>query len=202
MGRSKKGLTLAIAELYPPQGEWTEEDYFNLPDTNRYIELSEGSLIMPPHPTYRHQRALLELYTRLRTFSEENDLGQVLVAPLPVRLWPGKIREPDIFFIANEHSDRIGERVCGVPDLVVEVTSPGTRRVDRMEKFAEYAKAGVSEYWLVDPEEGAIEVYILKEGAYMPLGTYGLGEVAQSQLLSGFQVVIDEILERGKDGKG
>lgn len=198
MGQSKKELTLAVVELYPPQGEWSEEDYFNLPDTNRYIELSEGRLIMPPHPTYRHQRALLELYARLRAFIEEDDLGQVLVAPLPVRLWPGKIREPDIFFIANEHSDRIGEQACGLPDLVVEVTSPSTRRVDRVEKFAEYAKAGVSEYWLVNPEEGAIEVYILKEGAYMPLGKYGLGEVARSQLLSGFQVVVDEVFFKDK----
>lgn len=194
MGQGEKELTLAVVELYPPQGEWSEEDYFNLPDTNRYIELSEGRLFMPPHPTYMHQRALLELYARLRTFIEENGLGQVLVAPLPVRLWPGKIREPDIFFIADEHSDRIGEQVCGVPDLVVEVTSPGTRQVERVVKLAEYAQAGVSEYWLADPEQRAIEVYILKEGAYIPLGKYGPGEVARSQLLSGFQVAVDQVL--------
>ena len=46
----------SIAELWPPQGEWTEPDYFALPDTNRIIELSEGELIMPPHPTETHQR--------------------------------------------------------------------------------------------------------------------------------------------------
>lgn len=194
MGQGKKELTLTVAELYPPQGEWSEEDYFNLPDTNRYIELSEGRLFMPPHPTYKHQRALLELYTRLRTFTEDKARGQVLVAPLPVRLWPGKIREPDIFFIAKEHSDRIGEQVCGVPDLVVEVTSRSTRQVDRVGKLAEYAKAGVSEYWLADPEQGAIEVYILKEGAYTLLGKYGSGEVARSQLLPGFQAAVDEVL--------
>ncbi|MCS6964593.1 Uma2 family endonuclease [Thermoflexus sp.] len=57
------------------------------------------------------------------------------IAPLPVRLWPGKIREPNLFFIAKEHTDRIGEQACGVPDLVVEVTSPSTARVDRVEEI-------------------------------------------------------------------
>jgi len=112
-----------VAELYPPQGQWTEEDYFSLPDTNRYLELSEGRLIMPPRPTRSHQVAVEELYVRLRAFVQEQGLGEVHLAPLPVRLWPGKIREPDVFFIGKEHAARIGERVVGVPDLVVEVIS-------------------------------------------------------------------------------
>ena len=104
-----------VAELYPSQGDWSEEDYFSLPDTNRYVELSEGRLIMPPHPTHTHQVALKELYVRLHTFVSEHDLGIVQIAPLPVRLWPGKVREPDILFVAKEHADRIGEKVYGVP---------------------------------------------------------------------------------------
>jgi len=112
-----------VAELYPPQGQWTEEDYFSLPDTNRYLELSEGRLIMPPRPMRSHQVAVEELYVRLRAFVQEQGLGEVHPAPLPVRLWPGKIREPDVFFIGKEHAARIGERVVGVPDLVVEVIS-------------------------------------------------------------------------------
>jgi len=108
-----------VGELFPPQGQWTEEDYFALPDTNRYVELSDGELIMPPHPTNRHQVTVLELTVRLRQFVLENRLGYMRVAPLPVRLWPGKIREPDVFFIAKEHTDRIGEQVCGVPDLII-----------------------------------------------------------------------------------
>jgi hypothetical protein len=98
---------------------------------------------------------------------EERDLGVVQVAPLPVRLWPAKIREPDIFFFAKEHTDRIGEHVCGVPDLLVEVTSPSTARLDRMEKFAEYEAGGVREYWLVDPEARQADFYVLgPDGRY------------------------------------
>jgi Uma2 family endonuclease len=150
-GSSSRGRRRApVAELFPPQGQWTEEDYFALPDTNRYVELYDGELVMPPHPTFRHQEALKRLFIRLNAFVEGHGLGVVQIAPLPVRLWPGKIREPDVFFIAKEHTDRIGEHVSGVPDLLVEVTSPSTARLDRMEKFAEYARAGVPEYWVVD----------------------------------------------------
>lgn len=186
------GKPAPVAELYPAQGQWTEADYFTLPDTNRYVELSEGRLIMPPHPTRSHQMAVEEMYTRLRAFVREWELGEVHVAPLPVRLWPGKIREPAIFFIAKEHADRIAEQACGVPDLVVEVTSPGTREVDRGDKFSEYARAGVMEYWLVDPGARTIEVFVLRGRAYELLGKYGPGTRACSEVLSGFEAPVEQ----------
>ncbi len=191
--RSRRGKSAPVAELYPPQGQWTEEDYFSLPDTNRLVELSEGALVMPPHPTYSHQTALQNLFLQLEMFVKQKQLGVVRLAPLPVRLWPGKIREPDIFFISKEHRDRIAEQACGVPDLVVEVTSPSTRRVDRGEKLFEYAKAGVGEYWLIDPEEQTIEVYVLRERAYELVDRFDSGETARSQVLAGFKVPVGEV---------
>ena len=195
MRKSKRELA-PVAKLFPPQGQWTENDYFALPDTNRYVELSEGRLIIPPHPTYSHQEALKRLFLRLHTFVEKNGLGTVEIAPLPVRLWPGKIREPDILFVANEHQDRIGEKVFGVPDLVVEVISPATHEVDRGEKFFEYAQAGVREYWLVDPKKHTVEVYVLQGRAYEPLGKFGSGERARSEIIPGFEVEVDELFQR------
>jgi len=186
-------LVTQIAQLWPPQGEWTEADYFALPDTNRFIELSDGELIMPPHPTETHQRIVGLLYRLMHAFVEKRNLGTVRFAPLPVRLWPGKIREPDILFVSHAHADRIGEQAYGPPDLVVEVISSGTRRTDRGEKFLEYARAGVSEYWLVDPEAQTIEVFIIEEGAYTLLGKFGPGEKARSQILAGFEVMVDEV---------
>lgn len=188
-------LTLEVAQLFPPRRQWTETAYFALPDTNHYIELSEGELIMPPHPTNTHQRITGDLYVLLRRFAEERDLGIVRIAPLPVRLWPGKIREPDVFFVAREHSERIGEQLFGVPDLVMEVTSSGTRRTDRAEKLVEYAQAGVEEYWIVDPEARTVEVFTLREGAYELLGKWGAGETARSELLAGFEVAVDEVMD-------
>ncbi len=186
-------LTTEVAELFPFQGQWTETDYFSLPETNRYLELSEGELIMPPHPTNTHQRILLDLATSLQRFVAEHNLGIVRIAPLPVRLWPGKIREPDILFVAREHRDRIGEQFFGPPDLVIEITSPSARHADRAEKPLEYARAGVSEYWIVDPDAHTVEVLTLRQGVYELLARYGPGEMARSALLSGFQVPLNAL---------
>ncbi len=187
--------TVEVAQLWPPRGQWTEADYFVLPDTNRFVELSGGELVMPPHPTETHQRIVGDVYVMLRSFVEDHHLGTVRLAPLPVRLWPGKIREPDIFFVTQEHSNRIGEQAYGPPDLVVEVLSPGTWRADRHEKFSEYAQAAVREYWMVDPDACTVEVFVLREGAYELLGKWGRGEEAISEMLAGFRVAVDEVLE-------
>lgn len=189
-----RGKAAPVGELFPPQGQWTEADYFALPDRNRHMELSDGELIMPPHPTFRHQEALKRLFLRLNAFVEGRGVGLVMLAPLPVRLWPGKIREPDIFCIAREHADRIGEQVFGVPDLIVEVTSHSTARPDRLERFYEYARAGVREYWIVDPDGRRVEVYDLEGGAYVLRGKWGPGETASSGLLAGFEVKVDDVV--------
>ncbi len=187
-------LMVEVAQLWPPRGQWTEADYFALPETNRFIELSEGELIMPPHPTHTHQLIVGKLYRAMYDFVAECDLGTVQFGPLPVRLWPGKIREPDILFVAREHSHRIGEQAYGPPDLVVEVLSPSTRRTDRLEKTVEYARAGVGEYWIVDPHGRTVEVFILQEGAYELLGKWGGGEEVRSEMLAGFRVAVNEVL--------
>ncbi len=187
-------LTWEVAQLWPRRRQWTETDYFILPDTNQMVELSEGELIMPPHPTETHQRIVMNLAFALRAFVREHNVGTVRFAPLPVRLWPGKIREPDIFFVAQEHADRIGEQFYGPPDLVVEVTSPTTRRTDRREKYVEYAQADVREYWIVDPDTRTVEVFVLCEGAYELLGKWSPGQMARSKILPEFEIAVETIL--------
>ena len=186
-------MTAKVAELFPRQGEWTESEYFALPETNRYLELSEGRLIMPPHSTNTHQSAVGRLYRWLDEFVQERNLGIVRLAPLPVRLWAGKVREPDVLFLAREHSDRIGEQFFGPPDLVMEVTSPGTRRGDRNEKPLEYARAGVVEYWIVDPSVQTVEVFVLREGSYQLLARWSSGQIARSALLDGFEIPVEQL---------
>lgn len=189
-------LTVEVARLFPPQGEWTEAAYITLPETNHIVELSEGELIMPPPPLVGHQVALARLFSALYSFVRERDLGTVLCAPTGVRLWPGKIREPDILFVAKEHADRIKEdMIYGAPDLVVEILSPGTEETDRREKFDEYEQVGVSEYWIVDPEASKIMVYALVKGAYKRQGVFSAGEAACSALLEGFEIAMEEIFK-------
>jgi Uma2 family endonuclease len=198
--RRQPRLTTQVALLYPLQGEWTEADYLALPATNRLVELSDGKLVVPDMATDPHQLAVGELFAAMRAFVRAGALGYLRVAPLPVRLWPGKFREPDIAFLSREHGDRRGEQFWGVPDLVVEVISArtdrssGTERTDRREKFEEYALAGISEYWLVDPNRRTIEVYVLREGVYLLLGKWGMGEPARSAVLHGFEVSVSAVL--------
>lgn len=186
-------LTTEIAELWPRQGQWTETDYFNLPDSNRLVELSEGELSIVPPPSFTHQKILDNLYSILKTFVLDYDLGVTAFAPLAVRLWPGKIREPDILFYTHAHRDRIDEQVSGPPDLAAEIISPGTRKTDRHDKFYEYAQAGITEYWLVDPEAKTIEVFVLNDGVYTLLVKVGIEETAVSHLLPGLKISCQQI---------
>ncbi|MBI3929111.1 MAG: Uma2 family endonuclease [Armatimonadetes bacterium] len=194
-------LSTEVARLFPRQGHWTEAAYLGLPETNRIVELSEGRLVIPDLPTDPHQYTVGELFAALRDFVKKHGSGHVRVAPMRVRLWPGKFREPDIVFLSREHEDRRGEEFWGVPDLVVEVLSPrtqrssGTERTDRLEKFDEYCRAGIREYWMVDTRERTIEVYALREGAYRLSGAWRLGQVAQSEVLPGFSLNVSDIVE-------
>ena len=193
-------LSTEVAWLFPRQGEWMEEDYLALPDTNHIVELSEGRVVIPAMPTTSHQRAVRNLLRAMDSHAQAHGLGEVCVAPLRVRLWPGKFREPDLVFMSTAHTDRIGEEFWEVPDLVVEVISPrterssGTERTDRLEKFEEYARAGVTEYWLVDPKEHTIEVYVLQQRGYHLLGRWGVRGIARSEVLGGFAVPVTEIV--------
>ncbi|MFQ5353301.1 MAG: Uma2 family endonuclease, partial [Candidatus Binatia bacterium] len=177
-----------VLDFFPPRGQWTEEHYFDLPESNWFVELSEGRLVMPDMPGTRHQRVVGKLYRALCEFVETRRLGEVGLAPLPVRLWPGKVREPDLMFMHRDHADRIGERRWGVPDLAVEVISPrtdessGTEQTDREVKLWEYAQAGVREYWLVHPTDRTIEVYGLEGESYRLLKRATAGEIARSEL--------------------
>ncbi len=190
-----EGLTLELLSLFPRQGEWTESAYFSLPETNRIIELSKGRLIITPAPTTQHQDISGKLHLLIGNFVLSNNLGKVCYSPLDVRLWPGTIREPDIVFMSKEHKDRITKKYWGVPDLAVEILSESTEYQDRTEKFDEYAKAGILEYWIIDPDKKVIEVFTLVEEAYVLFGKWKSGEIAHSKLLDGFQVSVDSIFE-------
>ena len=144
-------------DLLPAPGEWQELDYFPLSERGRLVELSDGNIEVLDLPVDFHQLILLRLSFLLHAFVAAQKLGHVRFAPLPVRLWPGKIREPDLMFMSAANTGRIGE-YWGVPDLAVEILSPSTELKDRTIKRAEYAMAGVVEYWIVDPVAHSIEV--------------------------------------------
>lgn len=192
---SQDAYAVQLAKLFPPQGKWTEEDYFALPETNHIVEISGGVLVIPPVPTYAHQRTVGAVYSALKRHVDSHDLGTAVVSPLTVRLWEGTIREPDVLFYRKEHRDRIGERWSEPPDWVAEVVLPGTKNTDEVDKLAEYAKAGIPEYWLVDIKDMTIRVYALRGGeVYTLVETYRAGEIARSETIAGFEVMVDRVM--------
>ena len=186
--------TYAIAELFPMQGDWTEEEYLAL-DTNRLIELSDGKLETLPMPSDFHQLISGRLFAALFAFVTAKRLGQVRYAPLRVRLGPGKFREPDLVFVAAAHDDRRGKQYWQPPDLVVEVISPDDPRRDRVVKRREYAQAGIPEYWLIDPEAATVEVHLLQGQGYKLAETLQSGDELTSAQVPGWGLVVAELFK-------
>ena len=180
-------LTWEIAQLFPAQGHWSEEEYLAL-DTNHLIEFSQGRLEVLPMPTFSHQRLVAFLYRLLSRFVEERRLGVVMFAPLRIQLWEGKYREPDLVFMTAEHADRLGEQFWRGADLVMEVVSPDDPQRDTLTKRREYAQAGIPEYWIVDPAGASITVLTLRGREYALHGEFVAGETATSVLLDRFTV--------------
>ena len=138
----------------------TYADLVAMPEDGKRHELIDGEHFVTPAPTLRHQLVLGHLYLDLGGYVEANDLGQVFFAPLDVVLSDHDVVEPDLLFVSTERLDRLGRAYVSVaPDLVVEVLSPGTRRIDATKKLRLYEKFGVAEYWMIDPEQEWVEVY-------------------------------------------
>ena len=188
--------TWEIAHLFPPQGMWTEAEYLAL-DTNHLVELNEYYVEVLPMAAQRHQLLVAYLVLLLRQFAAVHQLGVVLFAPLPMRLWAGKMREPDVLFMFHHHAERRHEQYWDGADLVMEVVSPDDPKRDWEIKRLEYAEAGIPEYWIVDPRDNTISVLVLQGGAYVAR-TYGEGETAASELLDGFTAEVSAVFAQAE----
>ena len=185
--------TWDVAQLFPPQGDWSEAEYLAL-DTNHLVEFSQGYVEFLPMPTLSHQLIVLFLYKALDSFVSVARLGSVLVAAYKVKLWEGKYREPDVIFVKGEHLPRMGEQFSLGADLVIEVVSDLGRPRDLEVKRQEYAQAAIPEYWIVDPQLEQITVLALEGSSYVVHGEFPKGTKASSKLLEGFNVDVTEVL--------
>jgi Uma2 family endonuclease len=194
LSRARSRPTWEIAQLFPNQGDWSEEEYLAL-GTNRLVEYVDGRLEFPPMPKTSHQIITLFLLRALLAFAEPRGLGLALQAGVRVRLWKGRIREPDVVFMLADNRARCGEDCWDRADLVMEVVSPDDPGRDLEVKRVECARAGIPEYWVVEPLAKRITVLKLRGKRYSVHGEFGKGEKATSTLLPGFSVEVTAALK-------
>jgi Uma2 family endonuclease len=146
---------------------WTYADYCRIPPDRRRHEILDGRHFVNPAPNPRHQTVGLRLAFELMRLVEKPGRGRVFVAPIDVHLGPGTIVQPDLVVLHRRHEAMIGPtKITGVPDLLIEVLSPSNRRHDTERKRERYERAGVREFWLVDPDARCIEQLLLQRRRY------------------------------------
>ena len=180
----------------PKARRYTVADYMALPDDQRY-ELLDGELILAPSPTSRHQFIQMFLAATLFQFVEEHGLGRVVAAPLDVVLSDSNVAQPDLLFISHRRASIVTRpNIQGAPDLAVEILSPSTAGRDRGQKLDIYARYGVGEYWIVDPEAETVEIHVLRGDTLDLQAAYRRGQPLESPILPGLTIELTQIFDR------
>jgi Uma2 family endonuclease len=141
-------------------GGWSYAEFARLSiDPNRY-EVIAGEVFVTPTPSLRHQEVSGSVFMQVRPFMEDHRIGKLLPGPLDVLFADGDYLAPDLLMVRLERLGILSDRgLEGVPDMVIEITSPVTAERDRGIKRERYAYFGVPHYWIVDPELRQVEVY-------------------------------------------
>jgi Uma2 family endonuclease len=176
-------------------GLLTYDDLFSFPNDGLRRELIDGELIVSPSPRVRHQEIVGVLFNALWNHVHDHGGGRVFVAPLDVLLSDMNVLEPDIFFVAESQLEIITEpNIKGVPALVIEVLSDP--RIDRVRKRDVYARFGVPEYWIVDPDADRVETYRLRGEAYGKPEILEPGEALTYEALPDFTIDLASLFSR------
>lgn len=167
--------TDAPSVVGPPQGQWTADDWEKLPDNGRIYEIIGGHLYVAKSPSGFHQWIIMNFHDYVGAPAKKAGLVYPYFAPIGVFMPDCEPVQPDYVIVLASHADIIRDRrVYGVPDLILEVLSPGTADYDEGVKLQAYANAGVPEYVIIDPAKRTLTHYRLAEpGRYDKIGTYG-----------------------------
>ena len=181
-----------------PRGvKLTYDDFVLFPDDGKRHELIDGEHYVTPSPILKHQKVLANLHFLIEAWLRAHRIGEVFFAPVDVVLSDADVVEPDLLYLSNERKAQIATdtNLHGPPELIVEIGSPSTRRRDETVKRALYERAGVAEYWFVDPERDAVRVYRRvgeRFGRPIELRT-DAGDVLSTPLLPGLELPLTEI---------
>ena len=177
----------------------TYDDFVLFPDDGKRHELIDGEHFVTPSPNTKHQQVLGNLYRLIGNWLEDHTNGQVFLAPYDVVFSEFDVVEPDLLYLSNERAAQVITQLHarGVPELVVEIASPATRKRDETIKRRLYERAGVSEYWVVDPEIDVIRVYRREAdrfGRPTELAREA-GDILTTALLQGLELPLERIFK-------
>ena len=150
--------------IHPPRT--IMEVYKMLPE-GTLAELIDGIIYMSPSPVTNHQRIVRKLLNKMSDFVELNNLGEMFVSPYDVYLdQHSNAVQPDVIYVAKDNAHIVEDHIHGVPDLLIELLSPGNKTHDTVKKKNLYEKFGVKEYWIIDPASMESVGFVLEEGKY------------------------------------
>ena len=157
---------------YDRQGQYTLDDYYALPDDKR-VELIDGVIYDMTAPTFRHQSIALDIAVQIMPCVEKHENCRVVISPIDVQLDCDNrtMVQPDVVILCDP-SKNIDRCIYGAPDLVMEVLSPSTRKKDMVLKLHKYEQAGCKEYWIIDPKNERVTVYIFDDDDIVHLYTF------------------------------
>ncbi|WP_342664302.1 Uma2 family endonuclease [Aneurinibacillus terranovensis] len=186
-----------------PKQKYSYQDYLNWPNKERWELIDGVPFNMSPSPSRKHQQILGELATEFTSYLRGKPC-EAFVAPFDVRLFVEEktddeimnVVQPDISVICDPN--KLDDKGCkGSPDLVIEILSPSTGKLDRWIKYKLYERAGVKEYWIVEPTNSTIEVFILNQTGHFELNSvYGQEDTVRvgifADLLIDLKVIFKE----------
>jgi Uma2 family endonuclease len=172
----------------------TYADFCALPEDGRRYEILDGDLYMSPSVVPLHQRIGFRLARLIDDHVAKRKLGEVFVAPLDVLLSEHDVVEPDVVYVSRERASIVGAaNIRGIPDLLVEVLSPGTAERDRTDKRNIYARCGVPFYWIVDPDQRTLVELQLAGKAYATVAEVPAGGTFGPRLFPELKIQLNEL---------
>jgi Uma2 family endonuclease len=159
---------LTATPLAPPRspGPYRRQDYEQARQAEPRCELILGRLYAVPRPSILHETVLQTLWQHFHAIAHATG-GRAYFGPFDLVIAEHSVVRPDVFYLGPARRDLLTTSAEGVPDLVVEVTSPGLARRDRGEKLRLYADRGVPEYWIAEPEESFIQTLVNQGGRFL-----------------------------------
>ena len=171
----------------------TYKDYAKTPEWERW-ELIDGVLIMAAAPNMLHQNAQMDLAYPVETWVRQRELGKVYTPDTDVFFSDTETVQPDLVFVSNERAHILtAANIRGAPDLVVEILSPSTAKLDWRDKMDLYERHGVPEYWVVDPVGRMLWQFRLSDGKYALRATFEEADTLTTPTLEGFSLPMSEV---------